>query len=126
MTPPTHAIDDAVNALRSDSFVEIVASIRAGREAVFFTSNATVSRLVRALRKAGVDGKPEIETCLDTLFADFRAGEVFAHTEVVMAILFALKTAEAPYAADVLAVFTNSDTVEIGPVRRFARTLVTR
>ena len=126
MAPPTHVIDDAVHALRSESFVETVASIRPGREAVFFTSNATVSRLVRAVRKAGADGKPEIEVCLDTLFADFRAGEVFAHTEVVMAILFALKTAEVPYAADVLGVFTNSETVEIGPVRRFARTLVAR
>jgi hypothetical protein len=123
---PTHAIDDAVSALRRDSFVETVASIRPGREAVFFTADATVRHLVRAVRNAGVDGKPEIEMCLDTLFADFRAGEVFAHTEVVMAILFALKAAEAPYAADILGVFTNSETVEIGPVRRFARTLVTR
>jgi hypothetical protein len=112
--------------LLGDRFVETVASICPGREAVFFTSNATVSRLVRAVRKAGPDGKPEIEACLDTLFADFRAGEVFAHTEVVMAILFALKTAEVLYATDVLGIFSNSETVEIGPVRRFARTLVTR
>ena len=126
MALPTHAIDDAVNALGSDSFVETVASIRPGREAMFFASSAPVRRLARAVRMAGVDGKLEIETCLDTLFADYRAGEVFAHTEVVMAILFALTTAEAPYAADVLGVFANSETVEIGPVRRFARTLVAR
>lgn len=126
MAPPDHGIDDAVNALSSGSFVETAASIRPGREAVFFASNATVQNLVRAVRKAGDNGKPDIETCLDALFADFRAGEVFAHTEAVMAILFALKTADAPYAADVLGVFANSETVEIGPVRRFARTLANR
>jgi len=124
VAPPS--IRDAVDALRNETFVETVASIRPGRESVFFTSNVTVNLLVLSVRKAGIDGKLEIETCLDTLFADFRAGEVFAHTEVVMGILFALKTGEAPYAADILEIFMKSETVEIGRVRRFARTLVAR
>jgi hypothetical protein len=117
---------EALRDLQSDSFAERAMLLRLGREQDFFMRDASTLRLVRALRAANTDGKEIVETALDTLFEDFRAGEVFEHLEQVMAILYALKAAGVPYASDVISVFAGSQTAEISPVRRFANALLAR
>ena len=117
------SIVEIVREMRGEAFVERVGSVRPGREQFFFAQSAVTARLVRAIRSTS-DAKDVIERQLDELFEDYRTGEVFAHAEVVMAILFALKAAEMRFFGDIAGVFATSETVEIGRVRRFARALL--
>lgn len=108
--------------LRNSDLPDRAQCIRTGREKQFFAGDQLVSRLSLVIGSTN-DPKPIIEGHFDKLFEDFRAGELFEHCEIVMAILFALKSSNQTTFQDLSEAFIRSTAAEIGPIRRFAAEL---
>jgi hypothetical protein len=94
-----------------------------GREERGFSDHPLMPRLTAAMKTP--DSDEILESALDSLFADLRDGERFEHSEVVMALLFAMKSAKSSLFSELAEVLSQSDTAEIGQLRRFAKRLLT-
>lgn len=117
------SVDDVLRELRGGDFADRAMRVRQGREMRFLEAEPLVGRLVQALKRA-VSTEDVIEHCLEVLFEDLRAGEIFEHTELVMAILFALKQAKVPTFRDTAGFFASSRAAEIRRLRQFSRELL--
>lgn len=110
--------------LRSEEFLERLIGLNEGREFEFFSTDPLVARLVAALRST--EARTTVEKELDELFAVYEQGRVFEHTEIVMALLYAIKMANVPGHDQILGVFTTAKPAEFRALRRFAHLLLRR
>lgn len=121
--PPDRSLEELLVELTQEKFIEGLAGVREGRESRFLAKQGLVGELIRAIKKRS-DAAEFIEAELDRLFNELRGGEVFRHTETVMALLFALRAASDEQFREVSSVFASSSAAEIGRLRRFARKLL--
>jgi hypothetical protein len=95
-----------------------------GREHRILAADPLVGRLTAAMKDPGAD--EILESTLNTLFADLREGESFEHSEVVMALLFAMKAARSRLFLELTEALSQSEAAELGQLRRFAKRLLTK
>jgi hypothetical protein len=119
----TEPLEALLRELRTTVAEERLSTIRQGREARFFGRDPLIPRLIRSLRATSERGAV-VEKFLDELFEDLRPKESFEHSEIVMAILFALRSADEALLRSIATVFTESKAAEIGRVAQFARGLL--
>jgi hypothetical protein len=101
---------------------EEMAYVPHGREWKLLTGHTFVERIIRSLRGTA-NTAAAIEDQLNSLFAQLQAGHEFAHTELVMALLFAAKRADVSSLGETLDVLDKSRAPEVAKLRRFALTL---
>jgi hypothetical protein len=110
--------------LTSSEFIGRVSAMREGREKHVLGSDPAVMRLICCLREFEGNASKELEACADKLFEDLRRDEEFEHSEIVMAMLFALKQSGASLFGEMAATFSESQAAELGRLSRFARRLL--
>ncbi len=115
---------DVLKELTSSEFIGRVSAMREGRETHVLGSDPSVMRLICCLREFEASASKELETCVDKLFEDLRRDEEFEHSEIVMAMLFALKQSGASLFGEMAATFSESRAAELGTLSRFARRLL--
>lgn len=108
--------------LREDAFGERMVSLREGHELRSLERDPLVRELTRAIRRDPTSAA-QIEALLDGLFEDLREGEEFEHTEVVMAVLVALRAAGSPCFEGIRLAFASAQSPEVARLRRFAARL---
>jgi len=90
--------------------LERLIGLAEGRELDFFAADPLVTRLVSALRTSGAG--PAVEKELNDFFTVYRQGQVFEHTEITMALLYAIKAANVPGHDQILAAFAAAKSAE--------------
>jgi len=64
-----------------------------------------------------------IEQFLGELFRDLKKGQLFEHTELVIAVLYALKRSGSALYHSIVDTFASSKLAEVGRIRGFAKLL---
>jgi len=118
-TPSTLA--EQLATLGKDEFLDRIARVPDGGERLFFENDPLISRIVSAMDSS--DAMATIELELNSLFETYEPGQVFGHTERVMAILYAMKTARLQGNDEVITAFAKAEGAEFGALSRFARAL---
>jgi hypothetical protein len=116
-------LKDLLDALLSEPFLTRMVGMRAGREELGLRGDPLVQRIARRLTVES-DTKSAIEDFLDRLFVDLRPKHAFAHTESVMALLFAMKEAGVEYVRELLTPLADSKAAELSALSNFAKTLL--
>lgn len=116
-------LNDVLGELLSEPFLDRMVGMRAGREELGLRGDPLVQRIARRLTAAS-DTKPVVEDFLDRLFVDLCPKHAFAHTESVMALLFAMKEAGVEYVRELLTPLADSKAAEISALSNFAKTLL--
>jgi hypothetical protein len=120
---PRPRLPELLEALRGNEFAERMALLPPMREEHTLRGDPLVQHLIIAIgRDANAERK--IERFLDQLFLDFRQGEVFEHTEAVMALLVALHHAGVEWLGNIAEAFTSSHIAEMDRIARLARRMV--
>lgn len=115
-----HTFERALQGVETCDFIDSACN-HFGRERSFLAQDARASRLIDSLR--GLRDLAPVEQALDRLFSDLRKGEQFAHTEVVMALLFALSRTQPEFFMEVANLLSRSTAAELDRLRHFARQL---
>lgn len=115
-------LDICLEAMKTESFEDDVCR-REGRELKFLQKDDRVSKFSKALK--GHDSpKAYVEGILDDLFLDFRNGEVFRHSEIVMGILVALNRVDREFTIEIASVLAISRSAEMFLLRKLAEQLL--
>lgn len=120
----TTSLDDVLARLQSLEFAERMSFLHEGREEFAFGSDELVQLLVRCIENGGSSVDAKIASFLDGLSRDLREGEDFEHTEIVMAVLHALKHGHSSLFARTATMLAASRAAEIGRLGRFAKSLL--
>jgi hypothetical protein len=123
---PAYSLDEILAELCGPDFAERLSHLQQGREERILSSDTLVRRLSRCVESKGSSADTAIESLLDRLFRDLRKDEDFEHTEVVMALLYALKNGHSSLFPRVARVLAASRAAELGRLSRFAKTLFAR
>lgn len=133
-SPSSHRVDDRttigsatleelLSKLQEPAFCAELTGLRQGREWLTFSKSPTLEKLQAAL-KASSDPRKAVEDRLNQLFVGIKPDEEFEHTEIVMALLFAIHEAKADFFVEIATVLANSRAAEIGRLSRYARRLL--
>jgi hypothetical protein len=122
----TYSLGDVLAELRGHDFAERLSHLQQGREEHTLSTDVLVRRLIRCVESEGGSADATIESFLDQLFRDLRNDEDFEHTEVVMALLYALKHGRSSIFPRVATVLVTSRAAELGRLSRFAKALFVR
>lgn len=118
-------LQEVLCALRQGDFADRAALVREGREIRFLESQQIVKTLIQSIAETP-EHRAVIEQFIGELFRDFKKGQLFEHTELLIATLYALKRSDSALYHGVVDVFANSKIAEIGRVRSFARQLLSQ
>ncbi len=121
-----HSLDEVLEEIRSPDFLTRLSRLRSGREDAQFGADISLAKLIRHLRAGGSGVTAAVERLLDNLFEDLRKGDEFAHTELAMAVLFALQRADSPLFGEVAAILSRTRAAELGRLSRYAKRLLGR
>ncbi|HEX4416713.1 MAG TPA: hypothetical protein VH165_02390 [Kofleriaceae bacterium] len=105
--------------LLEEPFAERAVRLPPVREERVLREDPLVRRLILALKLAR-DGERQIERFLDNVFQDLKKGELFRHSEAVMALLVAIWQAEVAWFPKIADALASSNFAEIGRVARLA------
>lgn len=119
----TVPLNDLLAELLSEQFLARMVGMRPGREELGLRGDPLVQRVTRRLTAAS-DTKSSVEAFLDRLAVDLRPKHVFAHTETVMALFYAMKVAGVEYLQEMLTPFAESKAAEVSLLSNFAKTLL--
>lgn len=122
--PPPETPNEVLESAEAVALAESLACIPHMREERLLEGHPLVERLNSALRSTS-DTAAAVEEELDTLFAELRTGEEFAHTELVMILLYSMKNVGVSTLAEILDVLNKSRSPELARLRRFAAMLLT-
>lgn len=120
---PAESTEALLNRLGGGELDQTFREMLEGREERALEAAGLVRRLASAVREDSA-ATARIERFLDRLFEDFQEGNEFAHTEIVMAVLVALRAATSPALKEIGSAFAESRAAEVARVRHLARRLL--
>jgi hypothetical protein len=119
-------LETLLDRLLRDDFLDSISEyMHPGREDRALARSSLVSDIVDAL-KSTPNARFAIEGCLDAWFRDFCVGQMFTHSEPVMALLFALKKSDLHFSIEIIGHFANTQMAELSALRRFAALLLSQ
>lgn len=116
-------LQEVLCTLRQGDFADRAVVVREGREIRFLESQQIIKTLIQLMAEAS-EHRVVIEQFLDELFRDFKKGQLFEHTELVIAILYALKRSGSALYPGIVDAFASSKIAEVGRIRHFAKQLL--
>ena len=116
------SLPDLLSRLKTSDFASRAAMVREGREVRFLDAEWIVQRLIHALANEQ-NAELIIENELNDLFRSLRKGVMFEFTEVVMAIMYALKRSRSSLYGKLSAAILDSKMVEVSRLRYLATKL---
>lgn len=116
-------LESTLQALLEKDFAGRVRDIWPGKEEATLAEDPLILQLSSQIAHCA-DPQTVVEEYLDGLCIDIKAGEMFAHSEVVMGVLFALHKANRSLFKTIAAPFLSTRSAEVGRIRRFAARLL--
>ncbi len=113
----------ALLALHGPAFSEELQRLPLGDEEHVLGRSAHVARLARSISRTG-EAAAVLEAEFDRLFEEFRTGQVFVHSELVMSMLVAARLAGASWLSLLAAPLAQANAAELKRVSRLAARLL--
>ncbi len=117
------SVEELLSEVLQSAFCSELVGLRQGREALTFSKSPLLKRLQAAFVDSS-DSRGAVEELLTKLFLELKPDQEFEHTEIVMALLFAMHAAEVSFFSEIATVLANSRAAEIGRLSRYAQSLL--